>query len=139
MTDGYEILTSIIDTTQSGQYDLSAAMDFVSSTAIKSVLAEQLQSYDGIESEAQLLASQRGWEILLDRRYPERLKRRMQLRLRKTDSQIAEYLILYHEHSIIHGIKIFHRNKSYDEQINRLFQKLQFCQSSGIRQMQQFL
>lgn len=139
MTDGNEILTSIIRTTQTAQYDLSTAISFVSSTAIKSTLAEEIQIYDGIESDAQQLASQRGWEINPDRQWVSGFTRHIQMRLRKTDPSIAEFLILYHTRSMITGLQIFHKYKSYDEHINRLFQKLLFCQSSHIRQMQPFL
>jgi len=139
MTDGREILTSIIKTTQATQFDLSAAIDFASSTAMKSVLAEQLQSFDRCESLAQQLASQRGWEIIANRQPFTRMKRRMQLHARKTDSDISEYLVNYHTHSIIRELQISHGNKSYDEQINSLLQKLLFCQNNAIRQMHPFL
>lgn len=139
LTDGHEILTSIIKATQTAQQDLLTAISFVSSTAIKSALAEELQIYDNIESDAQQLASQRGWEINPNSQGFSDFARHIQMRLRKTDPSIAEFLILYHTRSMISGLQIFHRCKSYDDQINRLFQKLLFCQSSHIRQMQPFL
>lgn len=139
MTDGYEILSSIIMATQTAQIDLPAAIEFVSSTTMKGALAEALQSYDCIESEALQLASQRGWDILSNQQLLCRLIRHVQIRFRRTDPAIAEYLILYYTRSMIQGLRISHNHETYDEQINRLFQKFLFSQSSCIRQMFPYL
>ena len=111
----------------------------LSSTAMKRVIAEQLQSYDCIESEAQQLASQRGWEINTGSDLSKMIKLRVQLKIRRSDSAIAELLIGYHTSAMIQGLKVFHCDKCYDTPINNLFQKLLFCQSYSIRQLHPFL
>ena len=138
MTDGSEILNTILSAAQIGQQAISNAMTRASSTGIKSVLASQLQTYDHIESEALILAAGRGWDTLPD--LPrDHCRNRRSFRRNRADSQIAESLIHLHTDVMIRGLKISHRSETYDKQINELFQNLLFCQSTHIRQMQSFL
>lgn len=142
MTDGYLILRSIIHAAQSCQSNLLRFLDTASSTELIGVLASQLETFDLIESEALQLALRRGWEITNPSLPPlERCKSRFPYlhRAGKSDSKIAEALIYYHTAHIIKELKLSHRCRTDDTQIHELFQKLLFCQSSNIRQMQPFL
>ena len=142
MSDGHLILYSILEAAQSGQNTLSRAMDTAASTEMIGVLASQLEAFDSIESEAMQLAARRGWEVPLSVRSP--LHRYITCipslgRRRMTDSKIAEALIYYHTKNIIQELKLSHISKISSGQIHQLLQKLLFCQSYDIRQMQPFL
>ena len=137
MTDGRLILCTILEAAQSGQSDLSRARKKAASTAMIDVLATQTETFDIIESAALQLAARRGWEIPSP---PPRLRTGLSfLRRGRTDSAIAESLIRYHTDRIIRELKIRNGCKICDSPISELFQKLLFCQSSGIRHLQPFL
>ena len=141
MSDGRIILSSILNVTQSGQEKLIRAIDKAASTAIISVLASHLETFDRIESEALRLATRRGWEVPEDVASPLRRKNTFICLpcMGKTDSKIAEAMIRYHTGRIICELKVSHTSRSADRQIQELLQKLLCCQSDCIRQMEPFL
>lgn len=141
MTDGYEILFSILKATQGSQAVLSDAIGTASSTGIKSILQAQLRDYDSIESEAHLLASQRAWDVPAPSPLSDLLHSVWQhlMLCRRSDPRIAGLLIRHHTRAAMTVTRISHRSESYDEPINRLCQKLLFCQFSHVRQLLAFL
>lgn len=138
MVTAQEMLSFILKTVQLSQYILSQATAAASSHALKSAFRVQLPEYDRIESEIQILAARRGWELpevqpavlwLTGFRFRQTLGRR------SPDSSIAEYLIGRHTKDMIAMLKLHNQWQQPDVQIRTLFQKLLDCKTVSIRQM----
>ena len=142
MKSSYDMLSSIIKTTQMGQIGIRSVLDAPMSPGIKKALHSQLKEYDAIETEAHGIASRRGWEI--PELYPGTglftdMMIRMKLGGRNTDSQIAGMFIKSNTKDIIKGIRNLNQLYGKDEPLQILSQKLLDCETANIRQMQNFL
>lgn len=142
MKDSKEILSSILKTTQMGQVGIRSVLNTAMRPTLRSALESQLREYDAIESEAHVIAAQRGWEL------PElagsaRLMADMMTRTRlaygNTDSKIAGMMIQGNTRGMIKGLKNKHQFGKQDLQISMLSQKLLDCETANIRQMQGYL
>ena len=142
MKDNFDMLSSIIKTTQMGQVGIRSVQDKAVGTGLQKSLESQLQEYDSIESQAHALASQRGWEL------PELnagvklmsdMASRMQLSYGHSDSKIADMMIIGNTRGMVKGLKNLHHWKEHDSQIETLSQKLLDTEVANIRQMQPFL
>jgi uncharacterized protein (DUF305 family) len=109
---------------------------------LRNALESQLQEYDSIESEAHVIASQRGWELAeLDPavRTMAEIMTKMKLLGGNTDSKIASMMIQGNTRGMITEIKNIHQFNQSDTQIHALAQKLIDSENANIRQMQFFL
>ena len=142
MKSSKEILSSVLKTTQMGQVGIRSVLDTSMRPGLRKALESQLREYDSIESEAHLIASQRGWDLReLDpavRFIADRMTR-MKLHRSNSDSKIADMMIQGNTRGMIKGLKNLHQFPDTDAQISILSQKLLDCENANIRQMQTFL
>ncbi len=142
MKNSREILTSILKTTQMGQIGIRSVLDTSMRPGLRKALESQLHEYDSIETEAHLIATQRGWELSeVDPavRMMADMMTRMRLTGRNTDSKIAGMMINGNTRGMIKGLKNMHQYAGQDERVDILSQKLLDCETANIRQMQGFL
>ncbi len=142
MKNSKEILSSVLKTTQMGQLGIRSVLDTSMRPGLRKALESQLREYDSIESEAHLIATQRGWELPeIDPavRFMTDMMTRMKLTGRNSDSKIAGMMIQGNTRGMIKGLKNIHQFGRQDEQIHILSQKLLDCETANIRQMQGFL
>ena len=136
------MLVSILKTTQMGQVGIRSVLDTSMRPGLRKALESQLRELDAIESEAHVIASQRGWELPeLDpavRFFSDR-KSRMKLTHGNSDSKIADMMIQRNTKGMIKNLKNLHQYPRQDDSISGISQKLIDCETSGIRQMQSFL
>ena len=142
MKSSKEILSSVLKTTQMGQVGIRSVLDTSMRPGLRKALESQLREYDSIESEAHLIASQRGWDLReLDPavRFMADRMTRMKLHRSNSDSKIADMMIQGNTRGMIKGLKNLHQFPDTDAQISILSQKLLDCENANIRQMQTFL
>ena len=142
MKSSKEILSSVLKTTQMGQVGIRSVLDTSMRPGLRKALESQLREYDSIESEAHVIASQRGWELReLDPavRFMADRMTRMKLHRSNSDSKIADMMIQGNTKGMIKGLKNLHQFPGTDDQICILSQKLLDCENANIRQMQTFL
>ena len=142
MKDSKEVLSSILKTTQMGQIGIRAVQDKAIRTEMKQALSDQLKEYDAIETQAHVVAEERGWKVEeLDpgvRKMAEMMTR-MRLQGRNMDSKIAAMMMKGNNRGIIKGYKNIHRYHGKDPRIMELSQKLIDCENENIKQMERFL
>ena len=142
MKTNQEILSSILKTTQMGQVGIRSVMDAAMKPDLQKALESQLQEYDAIEHQAHALASQHGWELPeLNQatRLMSDMMSRMQLSYGRSDSKIADMMIIGNTRGMVKGLKNMHHWKEHDSQIESLSQKLIDTEVANIRQMKPFL
>lgn len=142
MKNSYDVLSSILKTTQMGQVGIRAVMDDAAGHDLKQALHSQLKEYADIEKEAYALAASRGIELAeLDpmAKYMAGFISRTQLHLGKADSKIAAMMINGNTRGMIKGYKNLHNYHAPDAQISALGQKLLDTERANIRQMQGYL
>lgn len=142
MKNSREILSSILKTTQMGQIGIRSVLDASMRPGLRKALESQLREYDTIETEAHMIATQRGWEVKeLDPgiRVMTDMMTRMKLKGKNTDSKIADMMIQGNTKGMIKGLKNIHQFCGQDEKIHTLSQKLLDCETANIRQMQMYL
>lgn len=136
------MLSSILKTTQMGQVGIRSVLETTMRPGLRVALCSQLREYDCIESEAHLLASQRGWdldELQSGARWMAAMMTRAKLHYGNTDSKIAGMMIRGNTRGVIKGLKNAHQFHCADERLDALSQKLIDCENANIRQMQAFL
>lgn len=139
---GKDVLDSVLKTARLNQIGIRSALDTSMRPALRCALEGQLHELDSIETEAQSIATQRGWD--LEEPDPALCfftgkMLRIRLRGRDTDSKIADAMIRQSTTGLISGLKDIHRFQGRDAQIRILSQKLLDCETAGIRLMQNFL
>ena len=125
-----------------GQVGIRSILDTSMREGLRQALEDQLHEYDTIESEAHIIASQRGWELPeLDPavRFMADMMTRMKLNGKNTDSKIAGMMIEGNTKGMITGLKNIHQYPEQDDRIRILSQKLLDCEAANIQQMQAFL
>lgn len=135
-------MSSILKTTQMGQVGIRSVLDTSMQPSLRAALTDQLKEYDSIETEAHVIASQRGWEPKeLDPavRFMADRVTRMKLTGRDSDSKIAAMMVQGNTRGMIKGLKNLHRMAGPDERVEILSQKLLDCENANIRQMHGFL
>lgn len=142
MKNSKEVLSSILKTTQMGQIGIRTVLDKNLRPDLRQALESQLREYDGIESEAHFIASQRGWELKeIDPAVRMMVEMMTKVRLTRSDpdSQIAGMMVQGNTRGMIKGLKNQHQYNNQDAQISALSQKLLDCENANIRQMYPFL
>ena len=142
MYDSKKILTSIVRTSQMGQIGIRSVLDKSTSPALHKALEAQLAEFDTIESEAHILAAQRGWELPeLDPgvRMVMDMMTRMRIPRRDPDSRIADLMILGNTKGMVKSLRNLHRFDYEDRQVSTISQKLLDCETANIRQLKGFL
>ena len=142
MINNKELLTSLLKTTQMGQVGIRSVLDRAMDADLRQALQSQLREYDAIETEAHMLAGQRGWELReLDpgTRFMSDMMARARLSYGNADSKIAGMMIQGNTRGMIKGLKNLHQWGGQDGQVTTLSQKLLDCETANIRQMQSFL
>lgn len=125
-----------------GQIGIRTVLDKNVGPGLRKALESQLQEYDGIESEAHSIASQRGWELKeIDPavRMMSEMMTRVKLTRGNLDSQIAGMMVQGNTRGVIKGLKNMHQYNNQDTQVTALSQKLLDCENANIRQMYPFL
>lgn len=142
MINNKELLTSLLKTAQMGQVGIRSVLDRAMDTDLRQALQSQLREYDAIETEAHILAGQRGWELReLDPavRMMADMMTRARLGGKGTDTKIAGMMIRGNTKGMIKGLSNVHQYTGQDDSVRILSRKLLDCESANIRQMQQFL
>lgn len=142
MKNSKEILSSILKTTQMGQVGIRSVLDNAMRPGLRKALQSQLHEYDAIETEAHVIAGQRGWELKeLDPavRMMADMMTRMKLGGKNTDSKIADMMIIGNTRGMVKSLKNMHQYTGEDARVQTLSQKLLDCETANIRQMQGFL
>ena len=142
MYSSKKLLTSILRTTQMGQIGIRSVLDKTTNPALRRALESQLTEYDTIESEAHILAAERGWELQeLDPgvRAIMDMMTRIRVPKREPDSRIADLMILGNTKGMVKSLKNLHRFDYEDARISTISQKLLDCETANIRQMKGFL
>ena len=142
MYSSKKLLTSILRTTQMGQIGIRSVLDKTTNPALRRALESQLTEYDTIESEAHILAAERGWELQeLDPgvRAITDMMTRIRVPKREPDSRIADLMILGNTKGMVKSLKDLHRFDYEDARISTISQKLLDCETANIRQMKGFL
>lgn len=142
MKTSKEILGDLLKTAQMGQVGIRSVLDTGMRPGLRKALQQQLHEYDAIETEAHMIASQRGWELReLDPAVKMLTDRMVRMRLtgKNTDSKIAGMTIQGNTKGMIRGLKNIHQYDGTDARIHILSQKLLDCETANIRQMQSFL
>lgn len=137
MVTGQELVFTQLDSLHKLQHCLLLAKSAASSHTMKSVISDQISKLDQIESLIQILATQRGWEII----EMEPLSRwiiSLRFHYRK-DPSIAEHLICFYTEKTITMMKQYNRWDQRDQSIQILFQKLMDNCTLGIRQIALYL
>jgi len=142
MKGNYDILSSLLKTTQMGQVGIRAVLPYAGNIELKQALQDQLQEYDMIEREALRLASRRDWELEeLDpiAKSMSKMYTKFNLKFGNADSKIAAMMIQGNTRGMIKGLKNLHHSKSVDTSLQTLSQKLLDCEAANIKQMQGFV
>lgn len=142
MKDNFDMLSSIIKTTQMGQIGIRSVLDSPMSPGIQQALHSQLKEYDAIESQAHDLANQRGWklkELNPAVRKMADMMTKAKLSMGCNDSKIASMMVQGNIRGVIKGLKNSHRYPHSDKQISDLSRKLLDCENSNILQIEGFL
>jgi len=142
MKDNFDMLSSIIKTTQMGQIGIRSVLDAPMSPGIKKALHSQLKEYDAIETQAHDLANQRGWKLNELNPAVRRMADMMtkaKLSMGCNDSKIASMMVQGNIRGVIKGLKNSHRYPHNDQQISELSRKLLDCENSNILQMEAYL
>lgn len=142
MIKNKQLLDSINSTVQMGQIGIRSVLDTSISTPLRIALRSQLREYDMIETQAQQLASARGWELRNVNpsiRKMADITTKMRLSYGNTETKIAAMMIRGNTRGMIIGYKDLHRCAKPDTEILDISQKLLDCETENIRQMQGFL
>ena len=135
-------LESLLKVAQKGQVDIRSLLDAAMEPQLRKTLERQLREYEAIETEAHVIALQRGWDLPeMDTAHRFLRDRRMRMKLsgRNTDSRIADLMIRMHTEGMIRSLQQRSSGQSHDSKISVLSQRLLDCENAGIRQMQAFL
>lgn len=142
MKTSQELLSSILKTTQMGQTGIRSVLDTTLEPELRRALTQQLKEYDGIETEAHAIASQRGWELQeLDSavRFLSNMTVRMRLTGEDATSKISEMMIQGNTRGLVKCLRGQHHCEGKDNRVDTLTQKLIDTQTNNIRQMRPFL
>ncbi len=135
-------LASLLKTAQRGQVEIRSLLDTAMEPQLRCALESQLREYESIETEAHVIALQRGWdlpEMDTAHRFLRDRMIRMKLGGRNTDSRIADLMIQMNTRGMIRNLQERNRVQETDSNVRILSQKLLDCETAGIRQMQSFL
>ena len=116
MKTSQEILSSVLKTTQMGQVGIRSVLDTTLNPELRQALVQQLKEYDGIETEAHNIASQRGWELKeLDSavRMMSNMVCRMKLTGADATSKISEMMIQGNTKGLVKGLRNLHRSAGW--------------------------
>lgn len=142
MKTNKEMLSSILKTTQMGQLGIRSVQDYAVSEELKQALDSQLREYDVVESEAQALAIERGWdlpELNPGLRTMSEMMSRARLMGGAKDSKIAGMMIQGNTRGILTGLKNIHQLRQQDPAVVALSDKLLETEKNNVRQMEPFL
>lgn len=142
MKTNFDILSSILKTTQMGQVGIRAVNGYAANTDLKNALEDQLQEYNNIEHEAYAIAATKGWEMNeLDpvAKTMSKIYTHTNLKFGRADSKIAAMMIQGNTRGMIKGLKNLHNCPQKDHRIQALSQKLLDCENANIKQMQGYL
>lgn len=136
------MLVGILKTVQMGQVGIRSVLDTSMRPGLRKALESQLRELDTIESEAHVIASQRGWDLpeldpavrfFSDRKY------RVRITHGNSDSKIADMMIMNNTKGMVKNLKSLHQYPRQDDRICGISQKLIDCETANIRQMQSYL
>ena len=142
MFDNKDLLNSINSTVQMGQIGIRSVLDTSVPNNLRKALQSQLREYDLIETQANEIASSRGWalnDINPAVRKMADMMTRMRLAYGDPQTKVAAMMIRGNTRGMIIGYKDLHRCSKPDQQIKSISQRLLDCEAENIRQMQGFL
>ncbi|MDD6200736.1 MAG: hypothetical protein PUB93_05660 [Firmicutes bacterium] len=142
MKTSQDMLTSVLKTAQMGQTGIRSVLRSPMSESLEKALRSQLREYDTIETQAQAIASQRGWqlpELSPGLRRMARLTARARLSFGSSDARIAAMMVRGCVRGVEKGQKELRRYSHRDPQISQLSEALLACENGGIHRMEGFL
>lgn len=142
MKTNQEVLSSMLKTTQMGQIGIRCVMDYPVKNDLRNALESQLSEYDAIESEANRISQEKGWQtkqLNPSIRSMSEMMTRMRLSGGNKDSKIAAMMIQGNVKGLIKSSKNLHGLKDGDKSIEELSKKLIQTETENVRQMQQYL
>ena len=143
MKTSQEILSSVLKTTQMGQVGIRSVLDTTLNPELRQALVQQLKEYDGIETEAHNIASQRGWELKeLDSavRMMSNMVCRMKLTGADATSKISEMMIQGSSMGITEAVKKLHQYENdVEKDIKKLMERLQEFEEENVEKLKEFL
>ncbi len=142
MKSSYEVLSSVIKTTQMGQIGIRSVLNMPLDTKLKKALQSQLNEYDVIEREALQIARTRGWdpkELNPSIKAMTNMMTRTRLCYGNVSSKAAAMMVNGNTRGMIKGLKNLHHYDGNDERITGIARKLLDCEEENIRQMQRFI
>ena len=142
MKESKDILTSVLHTAHMGRSGIQAVMDRASDPGLQELMKQQLQQYHMIQTEAEDLASSKGWQlpgrnILLEKMSNTCAKCR--LLTGDKNSSIAGMLIQGNTRGMILGIKNLNQSTNLDPAVDHLANKLLNLENINIQKSQEFL
>ncbi len=137
-----ELLSTLLITAQAGQIEIRRILNTVMESGMRVTLRSQLREYDAMETEALIIALQRGWELRSLSPAAGFLKDKI-TRLRThacgSDSKIAEIMIRSNTNAMIRNHRQINRSSGQDSPVLILAQKMLDCETAHIRRLQQYL
>lgn len=142
MTDGKLLLETLLKDARLAQIYIRNLLHIPMDPGLREILKGQYREFDTIETDARLLAIQRGWEpreadaaLLL---FCGRLIR-VSLRTKDADSRIAGRMILRYTRAMIRERRNSHAYTGRDPSLGILCRKLLDCETAAIRSLQRYL
>ena len=135
-------MTSAQNTVQMGQLGIRSVLNTSMNNALRQALESQLREYDAIETQADAIASARGWDLpSVDPaiRFMSGMMARARLMGGDHDSKIAAMMIQGNTKGVILGKKNLHKSDHKDKTVESLCQRLLDREQENIEQMQGFL
>lgn len=142
MKDNKKMLNTIVSTVQMGQVGIRSVLDTPVRNDLRTELQSQLKEYDRIETEAQDIASSRGWELREVNpavRKMADMMTKVRLSYGKRNSKVAAMMIQGNTRGMIVCLKDKHQCNQVDQEVGALFQKLVDTETSNIQKMQGYL
>lgn len=142
MKSSYEVLSSVIKTTQMGQIGIRSVLNSSLNTDMQQALHSQLNEYDCIEREAYEIAHSRGWdpkELDPAIKMMTNMMTKMRLSYGDTTSKAAAMMVNGNTRGVIKGLKNLHNFEGKDDRVTGLARKLIDCEEENIKQMQRFI
>ena len=136
------MLNTIVSTVQMGQVGIRSVLDTQVRNDLRTELQSQLKEYDKIETQAQDIASSRGWELREVNpavRKMADMMTKVRLSYGKRNSKVAAMMIQGNTRGMIVCLKDKHQCSQVDQEVGALFQKLVDTETSNIQKMQGYL
>lgn len=142
MNDSKKILTSILHIVQMGQSGIEAVRNKAVKPEMEKLLLEQMQDYKHMESQAQKLSNQLGWNLPPINVMTQKMSAysaKCRLLFGDTDSTIAAMLVQGNTRGMILGLKDLHQAAEIEPSVHQLANKLLNMENLNIQKAREYL